>query len=244
MRIKLVIEYDGTHFAGFQRQPGLRTVDQTLEESILRLTGQKVKVLGAGRTDAKVHALGQVVAFDIQDNPIPPGQFAKALKGYLPPDIGVLRSEEVGPDFHPRYSAKGKRYRYLIYRQPEGYTLVRDRAHLVTEALELEKVKEACALLEGEHDFSAFMTKGSQVKNTIRNVFSCSVVEAYPWLKLEIAADGFLYHMVRNIVGTLIEVGKGKIAPRDLGKIIESGQRAMGGPTAPPQGLYLVEVYY
>jgi len=239
----MVVEYDGSEFYGFQRQPGLRTVDQELEEALLRLTGEQVRVTGAGRTDAGVHALGQVVCFDTGAS-IPPVRFGQALNTCLPPDLRVIRSDEVPSDFHPRYHARSKTYRYLLYRSSSGYTFCRRYAHLHTGRLNLEVMREAARCLRGEHDFRGFMASGSQVQNTVRTVYEFTVAESFPWMTFEVTANGFLYHMVRNLVGTLIEIGREAMPLEHLPAIIQSGERSKAGPTAPAQGLYLVRVEY
>ncbi|MGI6551316.1 MAG: tRNA pseudouridine(38-40) synthase TruA [Syntrophomonadales bacterium] len=243
MRIKLVVEYDGTGFHGFQRQPGLRTVDQVLEEAINRLTREEVRVTGSGRTDAGVHALGQVVAFDTQAA-IPPHRYQQAINTFLPSDIRVIHSEEAAADFHPRYQARCKTYRYLVYQAREGYTFYRRYAHQYTRSLDLLLLQEATRCIIGKHDFRGFMARGSNVQETVRTVFQFTTEHSFPWLKFEITGDGFLYRMVRNLVGTLIEIGRGAMNLDELKEVIETGDRQKCGPTAPAQGLYLVRVDY
>jgi tRNA pseudouridine38-40 synthase len=243
MRLKLTVEYDGTDFYGFQRQPGLRTVDQVLEKAIQDLTGETVKVTGAGRTDAGVHALGQVVAFDSLST-IPAAKFARALNTFLPQDIHAIDSVQVEPDFHPSYSARSKTYRYMIYRSYEGYTMVRRYAHLYTGALNLEMMKAAASIMTGEHDFRSFMAQGSAVRQTVRNIMGFEVMEDYPWLRLEVTGTGFLYHMVRNMAGTLLEIGRGAMSVATLRSALETGDRSLVGPTAPARGLCLIQVHY
>lgn len=242
-RIKLIVEYDGTDFYGFQRQPGLRTVDQVLEKAIARVTGEEVRVLAAGRTDAGVHALGQVVVFDTC-SVIPAQRFAPALNSWLPEDVQIVSSEECAPDFNPRHAALSKTYRYLIYRQKAGYTLWRRYAHFYDRPLDLEAMQAAARLVVGRHDFAAFMASGSAVKDTVREVYSFEVREEMPWLTMEINGNGFLYHMVRNLAGSLLEVGRGAVTVEEFADVLNSGDRSMAGPTAPAQGLYLVEVRY
>jgi tRNA pseudouridine38-40 synthase len=243
MRIRLVVEYDGTDFHGFQRQPGQRTVDQVLEEAILRLTKERVQVIGSGRTDAGVHALGQVVAFSTKAT-IPPDRFSPAINTFLPFDIRAIRSDEVASDFHPCYKARNKTYRYLVYRSIEGYTLYRKHAHQYTGRLDPAMLQEATRQIIGEHDFRGFMASGSDVQNTVRTVYQFTVEEKFPWMKIEITADGFLYHMVRNLVGTIIEIGRGAMSLEHLREVINTGDRKKAGPTAPAPGLYLVKVDY
>lgn len=242
-RIKLIVEYDGTDFYGFQRQPGLRTVDQVLEKAIARVTGEEVRVLAAGRTDAGVHALGQVVVFDT-GTAIPARRFAPAINSWLPEDVQVISSEECSPDFNPRHAARSKTYRYLIYRQRAGYTLWRRYAHFYDRPLNIEAMQEAARLVVGRHDFAAFMASGSSIKDTVREVYVFRVHEELPWLTMEINGNGFLYHMVRNLAGSLLEVGRGAMTVKEFADVLNAGDRSRAGPTAPAKGLYLVEVRY
>ncbi len=243
MRIKLIVEYDGTDFHGFQRQPGKRTVDRVLEEAISRVTGEEVRVIGAGRTDAGVHALGQVVAFDTRAT-IPPERYCPAINSFLPADVRIVSSEETAPDFHPRYQARRKTYRYLVYRKAAGYTLYRRYAHLYTGELDVNLIKEGIRYTTGRHDFRGFMAAGSAVQDTVRTVCQFTAEENMPWLKFEITGDGFLYKMVRNLVGTLLEIGRGAMSLEQLEKVMRTGDRTLAGPTAPACGLYLVKVDY
>lgn len=243
--IKLVMEYDGTGFAGFQIQPSGRTVQGVLQEALKRLTGEPVKLIGAGRTDAGVHARGQVANFQTESS-IPGERFAPALNGgrCMPGDLRILESSEAPPEFHARYSATRKTYEYLVYRKTEGAVMHRDHALILTEALDLDAMREAAAYLMGTHRFKSFCASGSGVKRLVRTVKELAVEERGEWLKFTVTADGFLYHMVRNIVGTLLLVGEGKISPEDVKTILESEDRRRAGPTAPAQGLYLVRVEY
>ncbi|MGI6513047.1 MAG: tRNA pseudouridine(38-40) synthase TruA [Syntrophomonadaceae bacterium] len=243
MRIKLVVEYDGTDFFGFQRQPGKRTVDRVLEEAISQVTGEEVRVTGSGRTDAGVHALGQVVAFDTQAA-IPPDRYGPAINTFLPSDIRIVSSEEAAPDFHPRYQARWKTYRYLVYRTTAGYTLYRRHAYQYTGRLDLNLIKEGIRYTAGTHDFRGFMAAGSAVQDTVRTVCEFTAEEKTPWLKFEITGDGFLYKMVRNLVGTLLEIGRGAMSFEQLEEVMRTGNRTLAGPTAPARGLYLVNVDY
>ncbi len=242
-RMKMVIEYDGSGYHGFQRQNNAHTVQAELEAQILRITGEQVTVSGAGRTDAGVHARGQVIAFST-NSPIPDTRWKYALNRYLPEDIKVLESQEVDESFHPAFDAVRKRYQYRIYRQRPGAVFVRKYALLNTEKLNLDAMMEACNEIIGYHDFHAFCSSGATSKTFDRTVYQCSLHEEGPELILDIAANGFLYNMVRIIVGTLLEVGRGKLSAEELAKVILNGKRSLAGPTAPPQGLYLMEVSY
>ncbi|HCF48963.1 MAG TPA: tRNA pseudouridine(38-40) synthase TruA [Syntrophomonas sp.] len=242
-RIKMIIQYDGSQYHGFQIQLNAHTIQAALQEAIYRLTAEKVSVLFAGRTDTGVHALGQVIAFDTSAS-IPAQRWGLALNSFLPPDIQVLESEAARADFHPRFLAVTKHYRYRIYRSPLGAVCQRNYAWCNTEKLDLEKMQRACAYLRGTHNFKSFCASGSPVKTFTRTVSRCQMEEDDHYLFLDIAADGFLYNMVRIITGTLIEVGRGRLKAQNLAEILARQDRRYAGPTAPPQGLYLLGVDY
>lgn len=242
-RIKLLIEYDGTAYHGSQIQINGHTIQAELERGIERLTGETVSVLFAGRTDAGVHALGQVAAFDTRSS-IPPERWQFALNSVLPGDIRVLDSIDMPAGFHPRFDAVSKLYRYQIYRQKAGAAFHRHHAYCCFEPLDIKNMQKAAQCLEGQHDFRSFCASGSPVKQFVRAVSSCRLLEEGPFLYLEIVADGFLYNMVRIIMGTLLEIGRGRLSPQDIESILAARDRSQAGPTAPPQGLYLVKVNY
>lgn len=244
-RLKVTLEYDGTHFAGFQKQSGtdLRTVQGVLEESLVRLTGKETPITGAGRTDSGVHALGQVVHFETGSS-IPVERFCRALNGKLPPDIKALDAVEVDASFHARRSASGKKYRYLVFNSRKPLALWRNYCYRFPFPLEMARVKECAAVLTGEHDFRAFSAAGSSVKSTVRHLYSVDAEQQGDWVRFSVIGNGFLYKMMRLIVGTLLETGCGKLSPGQVKQILEKGERGRGGLTAPPQGLYLVQVYY
>jgi len=241
--IRLQLEYEGTGFEGFQRQPRGRTVEVELEKALRRLTGEAVRIIGASRTDAGVHALGQVVNFRTTAV-IPAERIACALNGILPADIRILESCEAEAGFHARHDAYRKTYIYLIYRQQRGAVLYRHRAWLIFKDLRVEPMAAAARELEGTHDFSSFCASNSGVQNRTRTVQQCRLESEGPWLRLQITADGFLYHMVRNIIGTLVAVGQGKIPAEAITGILQSRERSRAGPTAPAQGLYLLQIDY
>lgn len=243
--LKLTLEYDGTGFCGFQKQTGsgLRTVQGVMEGAIERLTGEKVRIIAAGRTDAGVHALGQVINFTT-DSGIPADRFPDALNSVLPSDIVVKDAEEADPSFHARFSAWAKRYCYLILNKERSSAIWRNYCCHVPFSLDVNLMRQGAQFFVGRHDFLAFSAAGSNVKNTVRNVFSFRVLENGHWICFDVIADGFLYKMVRLMAGTLIEVGRGKLPPSRIKEILECGQRGQGGSTAQPQGLYLVRVYY
>jgi tRNA pseudouridine38-40 synthase len=242
-RIKLIIEYDGTNYHGSQIQANGHTVQAELQQCIERLTGEKASLLFAGRTDAGVHALGQVAAFNTTAT-IPADRWQYALNSVLPDDIKIVKSEVAEPSFHPRFDAVSKLYRYQIYRAQAGATFYRHHAYCYSDPLNLDQMQEAARGLEGRHDFRSFCASGSSVKSFERTVLSCRLKEEDRFLSLEISADGFLYNMVRIIMGTLLEVGRGALLPQDIERILAARDRSLAGPTAPAQGLYLVEVKY
>jgi tRNA pseudouridine38-40 synthase len=241
--IKIVIEYDGTGYHGWQKQINAITVQDKIEEALTRLTKQKTVITGASRTDRGVHALGQVANF-FTESAIPPEKYPYALNSILPEDITVKRSELVDADFHSRFSAKGKKYIYSIYNATFPSALLRNRAYHVYYPLDIKKMQAAARHIVGTHDFSAFMASGSDVVSTVRTITSISFEKKGNNINMEIQGDGFLYNMVRIIAGTLVEVGWGAREPDSLPQIITDKDRRKAGKTAPAQGLYLAEVFY
>ncbi len=243
--IMMVIEYDGTNYHGFQKQAGsgLATIQETLETAITRLTGEETIITGAGRTDAGVHALGQVINFFTASS-IPVVRFPYALYVFLPPDIVVREAREVPADFHAQFGAKSKTYRYTVYNARTPTALHRLTSFHVPVMLNVACMQTAAAMLVGEHDFAAFRAAGSSVKTTVRHVTRLSVEEDAGFIFITAEANGFLYNMVRIIAGTLIYVGKGKLTPEDVRNALVSGDRTHTGPTLPPHGLVMLEVKY
>lgn len=241
--IKAILEYDGTNYKGFQVQRQVLTVQMVLEQALEKLTREKIKIIGAGRTDAGVHALGQTINF-ITDSTIPTERFALALNSCLPRDIRVLTAVQVPHSFHARYSAVWKRYRYLIRCGTSGGVFWRNYALILSDPVDVALMQEAAAYLVGTHDFRCFCAGGGEAKTTVRTITQCSLEKTGSGIILEVVADGFLYHMVRNIVGTLLQAGRGQRQPSEMLQILASKDRKQAGPTAPPQGLYLVEVGY
>ena len=242
-RIHLIVEYDGTNYAGWQRQSNALAVQQVLEEALSRLTGERVVVHGASRTDAGVHALGQSCHFDTLSR-IPADKFSYAVNTLLPPDIRVRASREVSPDFHARFSTKGKRYRYLFYDDRHAGALNRfTHAHSIYPLNDALMRAEANALI-GTHDFAAFAASGSVVKDTVRTIWRAEVTRSGHDVQLIVEGSGFLYNMVRIIAGTLRDIGSGKLAPGALKRAIDTGDRLDLGVTAPAHGLTLMEVFY
>jgi tRNA pseudouridine38-40 synthase len=252
--IKLLIEYEGTRYQGWQIQNEGPTVQSAMEEAIAELTGAKCPLVGAGRTDAGVHALGQVAAFRTESK-LETSTIKRALNALLPDDIRVREASEADESFHPRFGSTEKAYFYIIANTSHTSPFIRGYVWRVPQALDLHSMSGAAEALKGRHDFRAFMGAGSSVKGTEREIRRISVedMEGIDFLgasidgrfiRVGVRGDGFLRHMVRNIVGTLVEVGKGKIKPEALGGILASGDRSNAGPTAPASGLFLEEVLY
>lgn len=245
MRYKLTISYDGSDFYGFQRQRGLISVQQCLEEALSTKLNAPVTTVCAGRTDAGVHALGQVVHFD--SNQILPADFGFRLNPLLPESIAVLSCKQVPDAFHARFSAKKKTYRYDIYMSKIHAPLKRRYAHICVYDLNVENMKKACACLAGEHDFRAFaLAESVRGKSTVRTIYDVHIEEGEggKLLSLFVTGNGFLHNMVRAIAGTLIDVGRGRFSPEDMQSILESRDRRRAGKTVEGCGLFLVSVEY
>ncbi len=242
--IKLVIEYDGSNYLGWQVQAKGLTVQGTIEEKLALLTGEKVALIGSGRTDAGAHAMGQVANFKTK-SPMETGTFQRALNSLLPPDIAVKEVEEVGEDFSARKSAKSKVYLYRILNREIRSVFHREYAWHIPQRLNLDEMEKATRSLVGVHDFSSFRSVGTPTPTAIRTVFRAEWKEnREDFLRFEIEATGFLKQMVRALVGTLVEVGKEKITVEEFRKVLESKDRSKAGPTAPARGLFLKEVHY
>ena len=242
-RIALTIAYDGTAYSGWQAQANAVTVEGTLREAIRRLCGEEVTTIGASRTDAGVHALGNVVAFDTE-SPIPGENWRPALNSFLPDDIRVMRSWEADESFHPRFDAHSKRYEYRIATDEVVSPLRVRYVCGVREKLDVEQMNKAAGLFVGTHDFSAFCSAGAQVESKVRTVTKCEAYRDGSEIVIGVEGDGFLYNMVRILAGTLIDMGRGAKSAEDMAAIIASGDRTQAGPTAPPQGLTLVRIHY
>lgn len=245
MRYKLTISYDGSDFYGFQRQRGLISVQQCLEEALSTKLNAPVTTVCAGRTDAGVHALGQVVHFD--SNQILPADFGFRLNPLLPESIAVLSCKQVPDTFHARFSAKKKTYRYDIYTSKIHAPLKRRYAHICVYDLNVENMKKACACLAGEHDFRSFaLAESVRGKSTVRTIYDVHIEEGEggKLLSLFVTGNGFLHNMVRAIAGTLIDVGRGRFSPEDMQSILQSRDRRRAGKTVEGCGLFLVSVEY
>jgi len=241
--IKLVLEYDGSKYHGWQFQANANSVQQELATAIKKLTGESVIPDGAGRTDAGVHALGQVASFKTESS-IPAEKFAPALNSILPPGICVLRSEQADPDFHPCFSAKGKHYCYLVLNRAQRSPLWETRAWHVRDRLDFEAMEKAARYFMGTHNFRAFCASGHQNKTFTRTIAHSSWQFGNEVLRYDTIGDAFLYNMVRIMTGTMIDIGRGRFPPEVILEAFETGERNTLGMTAPPEGLYLVEVFY
>ena len=242
-RFRAVVEYDGTDFSGWQRQVGERTVQGTLEEALQAMTGGSVFVRGAGRTDAGVHADGQVATFEIGVE-IPPHGLLRGLNSALPPDLALVDVAEAPSDFDARFSARGKVYRYTVWSHFVRSPLRARRAWHVREPIDLEAIRTAAAALVGDHDFRAFRASDCDRRTTRRIVRAIDVDRQGAVLTIDVEATAFLKNMVRILVGTLIDIGRGRVPPDAVARMLATGDRTIGGMTAPPQGLTLLRVIY
>lgn len=253
-QIKLTLQYDGTLYSGWQIQKNASTVQGFLENALLNITGESLKVTGASRTDAGVHALEQVASFKT-DSPLKPEVFLRAINAHLPDDIRVTEAEECGADFHPRYSAQNKTYSYLISRKGAYSVFLKRYSWQMPYQLNCDAMRAAARHISGRHDFSSFRASGCSAKNTIREVMRIEISAEdsinfmglafnTPVVKISIEANAFLRHMARNIVGTLVAIGKGAFPPERMKEILEAKDRRIAGKTAPACGLFLEKIIY
>jgi tRNA pseudouridine38-40 synthase len=241
---KITIEYDGSRYHGWQRQKNDRSIQAEIETALNKMTSCKVTLIGSGRTDAGVHAAGQVANFSC-DTRLKPDAFFKGLNSLLPDDIIIKDCQAVGPDFHARYNARSKVYHYQILNRAVPSAIGRQYVWFVRKKLDRQRMRAAIACLVGRHDFKAFEGTGSPRQDTIRRIFGVDLIESEEDLLIfQIEAEGFLRYMVRNIVGTLVDVGLGKTTPAEFKDILDSRDRSLAGATAPAQGLTLVKVIY
>lgn len=252
--IRLIIEYDGSRYHGWQKQKGKVTLQSVLEETLSKITSEKTRLISAGRTDAGVHSLGQVALFRTAQSHTPQ-VFKRALNSLLPPDIRIIDASEVSLDFHPRFSARAKSYLYFICLEERPPVFIANYCWPVKGPLNLEAMKEACPYIEGTHDFSGFRASGCGARTTVRTISEVSIERhkeipfmgagfENDFIVIKVIGNAFLRYMVRNIVGTLVEIGKGKRLPPSIKEILEQGDRRLAGITAPARGLFLERVYY
>lgn len=252
--IKLLLQYDGTEYCGWQTQPNGVSVQGLIQNALAKITGEVVRLTGSGRTDAGVHALGQVAAFNT-DSSLEAGTFKNALNANLPEDIRIIEAADADENFHPRFDAKHKTYFYIISNDRVLSPFVARYVWHLPNQLNIENMTLGVQSLSGTHDFSAFRGSGCGAKSTVRTIYEITVEKldaisfmttgiSGSFIKIRITADAFLRHMVRNIVGTLADAGRGKFTTEDIKMIIESGKRPLAGPTAPARGLFLEKVVY
>ncbi len=240
----LIVQYDGTDYAGFQIQPGLPTIQGELEAALERLAPNFIRIAGAGRTDAGVHSEGQTVSFKDDQLTVPVERLPYALNALLPKDIRVIESRLESKDFHARISAREKTYRYQIYEGEFPNVFYQRYAYWIRQPLNWDAISECSRLFVGRLDFAAFASSGSSAKTTVRTMHQVMVDASSPLKMIRFTADGFLYNMVRNLVGTLVDVGLGKLSLDEVQAIMESGDRRLASATIAPQGLYLESVNY
>lgn len=242
--IMLIIEYDGKNYSGWQEQPNKDSVQGTIQEAIKSITGEEVELIGSGRTDAGVHALGQVANFHTNTN-IPIDKIAYAINSKIPNNIVINNAIEVSERFHSRYNSKLKTYRYIINNNEFPSALNRYREFHIPNKLDIINMKKALKYFEGSHDFKGFKSSGGNMKKTtVRTITEATLKKDDGRIIIELTGDGFLYNMVRIICGTIVDVGLGRINADEIPNIIETKNRKMAGKTLPPHGLYLVKVEY
>ena len=242
-RVKLTIAYDGTNYCGWQVQPNGITIEEVINKALQKLTGEPILVIGASRTDSGVHAMGNVAVFDTETT-IPAERIAMALNQRLPEDIVIVKSEEVPLDFHPRYCDCSKTYEYHIINTRIPIPTKRLTNYFVSYNLNLDHMRQAASYLVGEHDFVSFCNVRTDVENTVRTITALDIIENGNEITVRITGNGFLYNMVRIIVGTLIRVGRGFYTPEKVKEILEAKDRKAAGVTAPAHGLMLMEINY
>lgn len=240
--IRLIVEYDGTRFAGWQWQLNGLSVQEIVEGALTQLLGTSVRVMVAGRTDAGVHARGQVVHFRTERQ-LPMSAYREGLNRLLPNDVAIRQASEAPVGFHARYSARGKWYRYSLHLSPMRSPLTARTAWQLRSKLDIEAMTAAAQAFVGRHDFSAFRTSGCDARTTIRDIFACDLQREGDLLHIDVRGGGFLRNMVRMMVGTLVDIGRGKRDAGDVARLLR-GDLPQAGPTAPPQGLCLMEVHY
>ena len=242
-RIKLIVAYDGTNYCGWQVQPNGITVQEVLNQALSDLFAKKIACIGASRTDAGVHALGNVAVFDT-DTRIPADKISFALNQRLPEDIRIQESKEVAGDFHPRFCNSRKTYEYRILNREFPLPMYRNNTYFCYRKLDLEKMQQAAEYLKGEHDFKSFCAAAAVVETTVRTIYELTVSRQEDIITIRVTGNGFLYNMVRIIAGTLLQAGMGMIEPEEIKTILAAKERSAAGPTAPAQGLTMIGIEY
>lgn len=241
--IKLTIEYDGREYHGWQKQPNRLNIQGEIEQAIQKVTGKTVELIGSGRTDAGVHAFGQVANFKI-DSDFPIEKMAVAINSQLKRSIRIQKAEEVEESFHSRYHCHQKTYAYIIDNSEQGSAIYRNLTYHIPQPLDLEAMQKAATFLKGEHDFTSFKSSGTSSKSSVRTIYEAKVLKEQERIVIMLTGNGFLYNMVRIIAGTLVEVGLGSKQPEEIQNIILQKNRQLAGKTLPAHGLYLMKVEY
>lgn len=242
-RICLTIEYDGSNYKGWQKQPNEKTIQGEIEDAIFQSLGERVEVFGSGRTDAGVHAIGQTAHFDMS-LPVPVSKLAYILNNALPDNIVIKSVREVNEDFHARFSIKKKCYLYKIYNSQEKNAFLSNRVGYIRNSIDIQKMREGAKLLIGKHDFKGYCSANTATQNFEREIFDIKINREEDFIFVEVCGNGFLYNMVRIIVGSLVDYALDRITLQDLKIALEKGDRSRAGQTMPPQGLYLKETFY
>lgn len=242
-RYMITVEYDGRNYDGWQAQEGRKTIEGTIESAIYNVTQEQVTIFGSGRTDSGVNAIGQTAHFDLSKD-IECDTLLKAINFYLPCDIAVKNVVKRDPDFHARYDVKVKTYLYKIYNSKVRSPLREGRYYHCSYNLDIDSMSKAAKYLIGEHDFKGMMSLGSSVKTTVRTIYDVKIIKEGEEISVFVSGSGFLYNMVRIIVGTLVDIGRGKKTPSDMQRLVEEGDRKLQGAVAPAYGLYLYSVEY
>lgn len=243
MRIALGVEYDGSSYCGWQSQPDGRTVQDTLQLALSQIASEPISVIAAGRTDTGVHALEQVIHFDTQTMR-PLTAWVRGVNALLPSGIAVLWAHAVEDDFHARFSAQARSYSYYLYCRPVRSALQHGKVGWFHQPLDIDKMREAAHYLMGEHDFSAFRASACQAKSPVKSLTMLDIQQQGEMIRLDLTANAFLHHMVRNIVGCLVYIGKGKHPPQWIRQVLDGRERSQAAPTFAPDGLYLRRITY
>lgn len=242
--IRLIIQYDGTNFCGWQVQKGKKNIQETIEKALQTIFREKVTLIASGRTDAGVHAKAQVANFKTKNNSIPASKIKGALNGLLPHDISIKDAQEASPDFHARFDAKSKRYRYTILNSESRSPLINSYSYQVPYKLNVVAMRNEARALLGRRNFSSFQASDKKLRDPVRRIKAISIKKEGECIFIDAEANGFLYNMMRNIAGTLIDVGRGKFPKGSIKKILAAKDRTKAGPAAPAKGLCLMEVRY